>query len=715
MDKVQGIVERITYRNEENGFCVIKIRSPKSKEPLTAVGNMASVNAGSMVTLTGEWKTDSRYGRQLKVHDYQEDMPVKTKDMERYLGSGLIKGIGPVNAARLVEHFQEETFRVIEKEPHRLEEVAGIGPKRVEMIRGAWEEHKEVKNVMVFLQQYGVSVSYGIRIFKTYGKDSIRLIKENPYRLADDIWGIGFKTADSIAQSLGYAHDSMERCRCGMLYELGQGTNEGHCFLPAEELTAKTAAHLEVEQALAEEALRQLTQEEQVIVDEEEAVYLPTAFYSETGTARCIAAVLQAPKQKSLVHVEDIIQEVEKEKGVAYDQIQKQAIFSAAQEKFLVLTGGPGTGKTTTVLGILRVFEKMGAKVRLAAPTGRAAKKMAETTQREASTIHRLLEFTPPAGYKRDEDHPLDCDVLIVDETSMIDVFLMYSLLKAVPEEAVVVLVGDVDQLPPVGAGNVLKDMIESRLVPVIRLTQIFRQAKGSLIVNNAHRINQGSFPLLKSRAEDDFFFSEEEDPNRLLDLIVDLCCRRLPRRFPDQEATDIQVISPMMRGVVGVNNLNEVLQFHLNKETQSVTYGGTTFKKNDKVMQIRNNYDKDVYNGDVGKVCEINCEDQQIAVLFDQRRISYERAEMDELVLAYAATVHKSQGSEYPIVIAPLLPQHYMMLQRNLLYTCITRAKKLMILLGTKKAVGMAVANNRVEQRNTKLAEHLKEILKDK
>ncbi len=707
METICGVVEHITYRNEENGFTVLKVKVREYTDLVTAVGSLATVNLGTILTLTGEWKMDSRYGRQLQVDRYTEELPAHEGDMEKYLGSGLIRGIGPVNAARLVRYFGVDTFRVIEETPDRLEQVPGIGPKRVQMICDAWQEHKAVKHVMMFLQNYGVSVSFGVRIYKVYGSNSISLIQENPYRLADDIWGIGFKTADRIARSMGYDDRAYARLRAGVIHTLNDAAGDGHCYLPREELIDMAAQILEVDQDEVAPVLPRMEAEESIHIETDGAVYVPTAFFSESGVARRIHEIRTAPWQSRILDVEGTIGDVEKEYAVVYDPVQKDAIRLAAESKFMILTGGPGTGKTTTVLGIMRVLEKMGARILLAAPTGRAAKRLAEATGKEARTIHRLLEFKPPQGYQRHEHNQLEGNVLIIDEASMIDIYLMYSLLKAVPDASVVIMVGDVDQLPSVGAGNVLRDMIDSATVPVVRLTRIFRQAAGSMIIRNAHRINQGDFPMLKNPPDADFFFIEESDPEKLRDLIVDLCRERIPRRYAHLKPTDIQVISPMIRGTVGVQHLNEVLQAALNPNPPVIRFGGMQLKVGDKVMQIRNNYDKDVFNGDIGLVQ--TADDERMTVWFEDREVPYERSELDEIVLAYAATVHKSQGSEYPVVIAPLVTQHYMMLQRNLLYTCITRAKQLMVLIGTRQAVAIAVRNNRVAKRNTRLAMRMK------
>lgn len=708
MEKLSGVVERITFINEENGFSVMKIKSRGCTELITVVGNMAGVNVGSVVNLKGDWTHDSRYGKQFSVRHYTEAIPATVAGIEKYLGSGLIKGIGPATSRMIVRRFREDTVRIIEEEPERLTEVEGIGAKRLEMIRQAWDEHKEIKNVMLFLQEYEVSPTYAIKIFKTYGQDSIRMVKENPFRLADDIWGIGFKTADRIAARMGYDQNSYARCRAGIIYVLGQGSGEGHCYLRCEQLIKETAELLEAADTIIEDALRVMIGEDTVIRDDEDAIYMPSLYFSEVGAARRIRDIAAAPNWMSVESIDEIIKQVQKENRIEYDVNQLEAIKTAAASKFMVLTGGPGTGKTTTTLAIIKVFDKIRARVLLAAPTGRAAKRLTEATGREAKTIHRLLEFKPPGGYQKNAENPLACDVLIIDETSMVDIVLMYNLLKAVPDTAVVILVGDVDQLPSVGPGNVLRDIIDSGCTGVIRLDRIFRQAQGSLIVTNAHRINKGDFPVLKGGRKGDFFFIEEDEPAKIVESIRTLCSERLPAYYQVDPIDDIQVLTPMTRGDLGVRKLNEVLQDTLNPAESSLLYGGVNYKLHDKVMQIRNNYEKNVFNGDIGRICMINREDRQISIRFDQHLVDYDVNELDEVVLAYASTIHKSQGSEYKVVVAPLVTQHFMMLQRNLLYTCVTRAKRIMVLLGTKKALAIALKNNKVEKRNTLLAKRL-------
>jgi exodeoxyribonuclease V alpha subunit len=710
MEYLNGVVERITYYNEDSGYTVIKLRSRGYYDLVTAVGNMAAVNVGAIVSLRGMWKVDSKYGKQFIVDSYEEKLPASVAGIEKYLGSGLIKGIGPVNAKRIVKVFGKDTIDIIEEEPDRLMEVPGIGPKRIEMIKKAWEEQREVKNIMLFLQSHGVSTSHGAKIYKTYGNESLNVVKENPYRLADDIWGIGFRTADTIAQKLGFDPQSMQRCRSGILYILNQLSNEGHCFATRDQLIMETKKTLDLEEAKIQESIDTMVEDGSLIQDQE-ALYLPPFFHSEVGVARRIREIVSTPTSLDIDGIDKIIRSIEERDRIKYDQVQKEAIKRAASSKFMVLTGGPGTGKTFTILGIIRVFERIGAKIYLAAPTGRAAKRMEESTGREAKTIHRMLEYKPPQGYMRNvENNPLECDVLIIDETSMVDIILMYNLLKAVRDETIVILVGDVDQLPSVGAGNVLSDIIASGMVDVVKLTRIFRQAQNSAIITNAHRINKGIFPALKGGKKRDFFFIRREDPEEIVEEIRSLCQSRLPNYYKVDPIDDIQVLCPMQRGETGAVNMNRILQEALNKESRFIRYGGTTFKVGDKVMQVRNNYDKNVFNGDIGRISGIDLENKIVNIDFDGTIVEYDSSELDEIMLAYAVTVHKSQGSEYKIVVAPFTTQHFMMLQRNLLYTCITRARNVFVMVGTEKAVGIAVGNNKIVKRNTMLDRRLKD-----
>jgi exodeoxyribonuclease V alpha subunit len=675
---------------------------------VTIVGSMPSVNVGAVVSLRGEWKVDSKYGRQFSVASFEEKLPATAAGIEKYLGSGLIKGIGPVNAKRIVKVFKEDTLRIIEEETDRLLQVEGIGRKKVEMIKKAWEEQKEVKNIMIFLQSHGVSTAYGVKIYKAYGNDSIKVVQDNPFRLADDIWGIGFKTADRIAQNLGFDLQSYERIRSGILYVLAQFSNDGHCFAYREQLAEEANKLLEVESERIQSAVENMLKEGSLIPDEEDSLFLPAFYHSEIGVAHRLRKIMETGSIYIHNNLDHILDSIEKKNKVFYEGTQREAILKAGTGKLMVLTGGPGTGKTFTTLGIISLYQSIGARILLAAPTGRAAKRMSEVTGMEAKTIHRLLEFKPPKGYTLNEDNPLNCDVLILDEVSMVDLILMYNLLKAVPDNAVVILVGDVDQLPSVGAGNVLRDIIDSGAVSVVRLTTVFRQAQGSMIITNAHRVNQGQSFQYKGPQNRDFFFIEEDDPDKVAETIVALVTERMPKYYRVDPIRDIQVLCPMLRGSTGAHNINRLLQEKLTNKGESVKYGGTTYYMGDKVMQIKNNYDKNVFNGDIGFIDGINQEDRTISISFDDKPVEYDYTELDEIILAYASTVHKSQGSEYPIVVAPLTTQHYMMLQRNLLYTCITRAKKIFTLVGTKQAAAMAIRNNKIAKRNTMLAKRI-------
>lgn len=708
MEDIKGRIERVTYNNPENGFSVIRLKREGESELTTVVGNLGIVNPGAHLSLRGHWKNDPKFGRQFSAESFKEELPSTLTGIEKYLGSGLIKGIGPVYAKKIIEKFGMATIDIIEKHPERLCEVEGIGKKRLDMIVSGWDEQREIKNVMIFLQSHGVSTIFAVKIFKRYGKRSVQLLKENPYRLAEDIWGIGFKSADKIAANMGFEPYSYARCLSGFLHILNEASTSGHCYLTREELLEESQALLEIEQESLGGHLEKAVGEESLIIDQG-CVYIPAMLYSEIAVSKRIKEIIGSPSLLSLGDLDELIEQIQQEEKISYDDIQKEAIKKAASSKFMILTGGPGTGKTTTTLGIIKIFQEMGAKIILAAPTGRAAKRLSETTRLEAKTIHRLLEFKPGEGYKLNEHNPLDGDILIIDESSMIDLLLMHNLLKAIPLHMRLILVGDVDQLPSVGAGNVLKDIIASERVDLVKLERIFRQAEDSDIIINAHRINKGLFPELKPGPQSDFFFIEEDDPEKLVELINELCTRRLPRYYKVDPLTDIQVLSPMQRGNTGAMNLNLVLQKSLNKNTRGIDYGGRSYYLGDKVMQIKNNYDKVVFNGDIGIISHIDFEDKTIKVMFDNRIVDYELDDMDELVLAYAITVHKSQGSEYKIVVAPLTTQHYMMLQRNLLYTCVTRARQIMVLVGSRKAVYLAVKNNKIAKRNTRLAEFLK------
>ena len=704
MIKIRCVVERITFQNQENGYSIMKVKVKGYNDLVTIVGSLLDVPVGSVLLCDGDWKVDKRFGNQFVVETWQEVMPATIYGIEKYLGSGLVKGIGPKFAHLIVEKFGTETIDIIETDIERLYEVVGIGKKRVEKIKESWEKQKDIKDVMLFLQGYGVSTAYAAKIYRQYGKESIETVKGNPYKLADDIWGIGFKTADGIASKMGYEKNDIRRCKSGLNYTLNQLSEEGHVYAIEEQLVESAKKLLEADEEPIRQAMSEMLASDE-LKQEKDAIYLPPFYFSEVGTARKILGLLNQPSIKENVSLD--INAIQQSSGIVYDDVQIEAIQQAVDAKVMVLTGGPGTGKTTTTQGIIAAFRSMGLRILLAAPTGRAAKRMSEATGMEAKTIHRLLEYNPADGYKRNDENPLEGDALIVDECSMVDIMLMYNLMKAIPTNMRLVLVGDIDQLPSVGAGNVLRDIIDSERVPVIRLTRIFRQAQTSRIVMNAHAINNGSFPDISNGKNTDFFFIKMEDPEKVAEQIVNLVQNRLPKAY-NQPLSNIQVLTPMQRGVVGAANLNAILQEALNNSTQSLSRSGYVFKKGDRVMQIRNNYDKDVFNGDIGVVNSIDQEDRSLTVDFDSHIVAYEVSELDELTLAYATTIHKSQGSEYPIVVIPIMMNHYVMLQRNLVYTAITRSKKVCVLIGQVKALAYAVHHQTVTDRNTLLKERI-------
>ena len=699
------VVERITYQNPENGYSVLKVKVKGYNDLVTLVGNLLEVPVGSVLLCRGEWKVDKRYGSQFVAATWEETMPATVYGIEKYLGSGLVKGIGPRFARAIVQRFGTETIDIIETEIERLYEVPNIGRKRVAKIRESWEKQKDIKNVMLFLQGYGVSTAYAAKIYREYGKESIDKVRENPYRLADDIWGIGFKTADGIAAKMGYEKEDPRRCRSGILYTLGQLSDEGHVYAGEEQLVKTAGQLLEAGETAIRDTLAGMLQAEDLILDKD-AIYLPPFYHAECGTSRRLRDLAQSTGRSLFDGLFDP-SSLTAETGIEYDEVQLAAIRQAVTSKVMVLTGGPGTGKTTTTQGIIAALKKAGLRVLLAAPTGRAAKRMSEATGMEAKTIHRLLEYNPQDGYKRNDENPLEGDALIVDECSMIDILLMNNLLKAVPVGMRLVFVGDIDQLPSVGAGNVLRDIIDSQRIPVVRLVRIFRQAQKSRIVMNAHAINQGRFPDISNGRDTDFFFLKEDDPERAAATIVRLVKERLSRAYRERPDR-IQVLTPMQRGVVGAANLNLLLQQALNPSGPSLNRGGYTYRQGDRVMQQRNNYDKDVFNGDLGYIREVNTEERTLKVDFDGKWVEYDVTELDELTLAYATTIHKAQGSEYPIVVMPVLMTHFVMLQRNLIYTGITRAKKICVLIGAMKALAYAVRNMSVLKRNTSLRERL-------
>jgi exodeoxyribonuclease V alpha subunit len=720
--KLQGLVERITFASEENGYSVIKVRAPGYRDLVTAVGNFASLCPGETLVMEGVWSTHARFGKQFRVDRYETAAPSTVQGIRKYLGSGLIRGIGPKMADRIVDRFAEKTLDVIESRAERLLEIDGIGKYRLGRIKEAWEEQKEIRTLMIFLRSNGASAALAARIFKTYGRESVEIVRENPYRLAMDIAGVGFLTADRLAGNLGFAADSPMRAEAGIVFMLHEAAEEGHVCMPHTLLMERCGKVLGVDAQILEEALARLKAANRIEVEtlappaserfgDCRAIYLRPMYASEIGAAARFTAIQRYRRLRVSINRQAALEWVRGRLNFSLAPQQEEAVRLALGEKVVVVTGGPGTGKTTLVRAILAIYEHIGARVCLGAPTGRAAKRLSETTGRPAATIHRLLEVSPrTGGFQRNERKPLAADLVIIDETSMMDITIANHLLKAVPSQAVLVLVGDADQLPSVGPGNVLGDIIGSGRFPVVRLTEVFRQASQSQIIVNAHLIRQGSFPDLRSHSarKQDFYFIGREDPQGVLDTIVELCAERIPRRFGFDPINDVQVLSPMNRGEIGAQSLNLALQSSLNPAGITLEIAGRTFRVNDKIMQIRNNYDKDVYNGDIGRVRFIDRERAEIRVEFDGRGVTYGFSELEELVHAYAITIHKSQGSEYPVVVFPLLTQHFVMLQRNLLYTALTRARKLAVIVGSKKALAIAVKNNRMQSRFTLLKERL-------
>jgi exodeoxyribonuclease V alpha subunit len=718
---LRGHIERVTYTNEENGYTIARVKVPGDPRLVTVVGSIMAPTAGEFLEMKGEWTNHPKFGEQFRVVWYKTTVPATVYGIQKYLGSGLIKGIGPIMAKRIVSKFGKKTLDVIEAEIDQLDGVPGIGRKRIEMIRTAWADQKEIRSVMLFLQEHGVSCGYAAKIFKQYGKESIAVVNENPYRMATDIFGIGFVTADRIALQLGFEKNSPVRIQAGILYVLNQVADEGHVYSPFEPLVSKCKEILETERevildavtAIAEEKriiLEDLNEESDTVQENNQAVYLAQFHVCERGIARRLKALRDFPKALRKVDLGKAVIWVQGELAISLAEKQVAAVKCALNSKVMVITGGPGTGKTTIINAILKIYSRLKAEILLAAPTGRAAKRMSEATGHEAKTLHRLLEFSlQKGGFQKNDENPLGCDLLVVDEASMIDTVLMHHLLKAVPKEATFILVGDVNQLPSVGPGNVLSDIISSGAVPVVELSEIFRQARESRIIVNAHRINAGKMPVAHTNDPgEDFFFLNEEDPDAVLKVVLQLVRERIPHWKGFDPVEDIQVLTPMHRGVVGAVNLNAALQETLNPGEGGFVRGNRAFRVRDKVMQIRNNYDKEVYNGDIGRIERIDSEEQSVTIAFDGRNIVYDFSEMDEIMLAYAVSVHKAQGSEYPVVIMPVLIQHYMLLQRNLIYTAVTRGRELVILVGTRKALAISINNNKTAKRYTRLRHRL-------
>ncbi len=718
-------MEKIKYYNEESSYMVGSLRCQDGQK-ITIVGNLPRFQEGESLIISGEWQVHRRYGRQVVVQQWERLVPATPAGLTRYLSSGLIKGIGPVTARRIVKQFGLKALEVMEKEPERLREVEGIGEKKAAQILESFNRYKDLQNVMVFLQGCGIGISHAMRLYKQYGSQAIDRVKENPYRLAGEVFGIGFKTADRIARRMGLPEDSPERVKAAIIFALNQEATQGHVCLPLDLLFEKVKELLDTDATKPatyplQEQLQILEKENYVFCDRPagiDVVYYAPFYRAELGVARRLKQLLESGRRWGAGEMKRALGTVAAT-GARLNAEQLQVLEKSMLSGVLVVTGGPGTGKTTTIKALLALFQSLKQKVVLAAPTGRAAKRVTEATGGEAFTIHRLLEYTFVEGegfrFQRNEENPVEAQVIIIDEASMVDLLLMYNLVKAIPPGCRLILVGDVDQLPAVGAGNVLKNLIEAGTIPCVRLQHIFRQARESMIIVNAHRVNRGEMPFL-NRKEKDFFFIAEEDPERVASLVVQLACERIPRYGPYDPVRDIQVITPMRRTAAGVEQLNILLQRTLNpaqKHKPEISLKGTVFRLGDKVMQVRNNYQKEVYNGDIGFISELDLEEGELVVTFrdsaTDRPVVYDFSELDELVLSYAVSVHKSQGSEYPVVILPVITQHYLLLQRNLLYTGITRARKMAVLVGTKKALAIAVRNNKAEERYSYLDRRLR------
>ena len=712
-EALSGLVERVTFHNAETGFCVLRVKVRGQRDLATVVGHAALVSAGEFVSASGVWTNDRTHGLQFRAAFLKATAPTTLEGIEKYLGSGMIRGIGPAYARKLVRAFGEAVFDLVEQEPDRLREVTGIGPKRADRIVAGWAEQKVIREIMLFLHSHGVGTSRAVRIYKTYGAGAVRLVSEDPYRLARDIRGIGFRTADKIAAKLGIEPTAMVRVRAGISFALAEAMEEGHCGLPEEQLIALTRELLEVSDELVQTALGLELEAGGVVADSlggQGCVFLAGLHRAEREIAERLLRLAAGAPPWPEIDSDKALPWVEGKTGLTLAESQKEAVRLALASKALVITGGPGVGKTTLVNSVLHILAAKGPRIALCAPTGRAAKRLSESTGREATTVHRLLETDPKeGGFKRTEQNPIDCDLLVVDETSMVDVPLMRALLRALPEGAALLLVGDVDQLPSVGPGQVLADIIASGAVPVVRLTEVFRQAAGSRIVTNAHLINQGKMPDLAAQEGSDFFFVDAPDPEAGVEKVLALVRDRIPRRFGLDPVRDIQVLCPMNRGGLGARSLNVELQRALNPPGEvRVERFGWTFCPGDKVMQVVNDHERGVYNGDLGVIARMDIEEGELVVDFEGREVAYGFGELDELVLAYATTVHKSQGSEYPAVVVPLTTQHFPMLQRNLVYTGVTRGKRLVVLVGQKRALAIAVRGQQTRRRWSKLKEWL-------
>lgn len=716
-EALSGYVERVTFHSPDTGYCVLRVKCRGHRDLVTITGHVPSISAGEEIQGTGTWEIHREYGRQFKADFLQATPPSSLEGIERYLGSGLIKGIGPVFAKRLVKVFGDNVLDVIDSQPERLSDVDGIGPRRVARITSAWADQKVIREIMVFLQGHGVSTSRAVRIYKTYGVDSVRKVSENPYQLARDIRGIGFKTADAIAANLGIPKDSIVRARAGLSYALYEAVSDGHCGLPWSDLLKQAEQLLEIAPAILEEAINLEIADGNLVPDEvrdQRCVFLRRMWEGETAIAARIRTLADGKPSWPDIDVSKALGWIEGKLGVQLAPSQRDAFSTAISSKVLVITGGPGVGKTTLVNSILRVLSAKKVKVALAAPTGRAAKRLSEATGLEAKTVHRLLEFDPAnGGFKRSAEMPIECDMLVLDESSMMDVLITASTLSALPDRAALLIVGDVDQLPSVGPGQVLRDLIASNAVQVVRLTEVFRQAAESQIITAAHAINTGRIPELLAPVSgvSDFYFVDADSPEDAADKIIKIVARRIPTRFGFNPISDVQVLAPMNRGSAGARSLNVSLQNAINPPAAnavSVERFGWTYRIGDKVMHTENDYEKEVYNGDLGIVTSIDQDAQEITITFDGRDVAFLFGELDQVVLAYASTIHKSQGSEYPVVVIPLMMSHYMMLRRNLIYTGVTRGRRLVVIVGQRKALALAIKTTDVNTRWSRLGKLL-------
>jgi exodeoxyribonuclease V alpha subunit len=717
MTAIRAEITAIIYANAENGYTVARSRVENEPGQTTLVGFMPNVSPGEVLELTGDWKEHPKFGRQFAVQTCQQFMPATEAGIRRYLGSGLIRGLGPVMAARIVDRFGREVLELMDNEPQRLLEVEGIGPKKLKTIRDSWNGQHQIRGLMLFLQTHEIPPGFATRIFRRYGQDSLAKVKENPYNLANDVPGIGFRMADAMALKLGFAPDCRERLEAAVLYSLRQFSDRGHVFAPLEQLVALACEITGGEEVLGiEGVVAALAEQKRIVLEplsgrDGDAVYLMSFYRMECEAAMRLQEIASHPAGEWPDGIEPILSNEERRSRLSLSEEQRKAVLKACTSKVCIITGGPGTGKTTITRMICRVLSEMKLKVKLAAPTGRAAKRLSEATGYGAATIHRLLGFSPEGGFTHNEGKKLKAQALIVDEVSMLDLPLLQHLLRALPLTCRLIMVGDVDQLPSVGPGNVLRDLLRSGSVPSCTLTQIYRQARESLIVVNAHRINMGQYPLEGERdpGRTDFFWVEQENPARIVELILQMACERIPSVYGLDPMQDIQVLAPMHKGEVGTLNLNGLLQERLNPRGTELRRGTTAFRVGDRVLQMRNNYEKEVFNGDLGWIRRIDEEEGEVVVEFEGRPVRYAYEEMDELLLAYAISVHKSQGSEYPAVIMPVVTQHYVLLQRNLLYTALTRARKLAVLIGGKRALGLALKNVDSGRRFTRLEERLR------